>query len=168
MTQDVSRVRIKFFPQTTTPTGTGPAPDPTTTGSDSFACVIAGPTWSGVTRGDVETTCSESGLDVWGNLPRKHRPGKIVDYGTVTFTVEWDIDDQYGGREFATVMDGRVGNLIFYFPPEGSQTTGPTLTINGYCNRFTPAGSVLADDAASKLTAEVVYKINNITPAVGS
>ena len=168
MTQDVSRIRIRFFEQDVTPTGTGPALENTDPGSDSFACVISGPTWSGITRGDVETTCTETGLDGWGNLIKKHRPGKLVDFGTITFGVEWDLDTAYGGREFATVMDGRVGNLVLYFPPEGSQTTGPTITLNGYCNRFTPAGTALSDDTGSKLTAEVQYKINSLTVAVGS
>lgn len=168
MPQDTSRIRVKFFPQDTTPTGTGPALGNTTGGSDSFVCVTAGPTWSGFSRGDVETTCTETALDGWGNLLRQHRPGKMVDLGTLTFTVDWMIDNQYAGREFAAFMDGRVGDLVIYFPPEGAQTTGPTLTLNGYCNRFTPAGTVLTDDTGSRLTAELVYKLNNITATVGS
>lgn len=168
MPQDTSRIRVKFFPQDTTPTGTGPALGTVTPNSDSFVCVTAGPTWSGISRGDVETTCTETALDGWGNLPKQFRPGKLIDYGTITLSVDWEIDNQYGGREFAAFMDGRVGDLVFYFPPEGAQTTGPTMTLTGYCNRFTPSGTVLTDDTGSRLVAELVYKLNRITMAVGS
>jgi hypothetical protein len=161
--RDASRIRVQFFAQDTDPTGSGPAMEAVTPGSDSYVCVFDGPTWSGFTRGDVETTCTETALDGWGNLVRKYRPGMMIDFGTITFTVDWDPDNQYGGREFAAFMDGRVGDLKLYFPPEGNETTGPILTLTGYCNNFTPAGTVLTDDNASRSSAQLVYKLNNIS-----
>lgn len=160
--RDTSRIRIQFFEQTTTPVGSGAAPDPVNAGSDVYACVTDGPNWSGFTRGDVETTCSETTLDAWGNLIRTHRSGKVVDLGTISFTVDWDPDDQYGGREFAAFMDGRTGDLLVHFPAEGSETTGPILTLSGYCNSFTPSGTVLSDDEGARSTAELVFKINSM------
>lgn len=161
--RDASRIRVQFFSQDTDPTGSGPAMEAVTAGSDSYVCVYDGPTWSGFTRGNVETTCTETSLDGWGNLIRKFRAGKLVDFGTITFTVDWDPDDQYGGREFAAFMDGRTGDLKLYFPPEGVETTGPILTLNGYCNSFTPSGTVLSDDNASRSAAQLVYKLNDIS-----
>lgn len=161
--RDASRIRVQFFPQDTDPTGSGPAMEAVTAGSDSYVCVYDGPTWSGFTRGNVETTCTETSLDGWGNLIRKFRAGKLVDFGTITFTVDWDPDDQYGGREFAAFMDGRTGDLKLYFPPEGTETTGPILILNGYCNSFTPSGTVLSDDNASRSAAQLVYKLNDIS-----
>lgn len=163
--RDASRIKIKFFEQTTAPTGSGAAPDAVDASSDVYACVTDGPNWSGFTRGDVETTCSNTTLDAWGNLIRTYKAGSIVDLGTLTFTVDWDPDNNYGGREFAAFMDGRTGNLLVEFPAAQGETTGPVITVNGYCNKFTPAGTVLTDDAGSRSTAELVWKINNVTIA---
>lgn len=160
--RDASRIRIKFFEQTTSPTGSGAAPDAVDATSDVYACVTDGPTWSGFTRGDVETTCSNSTLDGWGNLIRTFRAGSIVDMGTITFTVDWDPDDTNGGREWAAFMDGRSGNLSVEFPAASGETVGPILTITGYCNKFTPMGTVLSDDQGARSMAELVYKINAI------
>ena len=161
--RDTSRIRIKFFAQTTVPTGSGAAPDPVDNTSNVYACVTDGPTWSGFTRGDVETTCSNTTLDAWGNLIKTFRSGKIVDLGTITFTVDWDVDDAYGGRELAAFMDGRSGTLIVEFPAEGSETTGPKINITGYCNKFTPMGTVLSEGTGARSMAELVYKISGIT-----
>lgn len=161
--RDASRIRIRFFAQTTAPTGTGAAPDAVDASSNVYACVTDGPNWSGFSRGDVETTCSNTTLDAWGNLIRTYKAGSIVDLGTITFTVDWDPDDAYGGREFAAFMDGRTGNLLVYFPAGSGETTGPIITINGYCNSFTPAGTVLTDDSGSRSTAELVFRINSVS-----
>lgn len=159
--RDASRIRVKFFQQDTDPST---VPDGgVEAGSDAYVCLLDGPNWSGFTRGDVETTCSETSEDPWGNLIRTYRAGKIVDLGTLTLTVDWDPDDDYGGREFQAFMDGRTGNLLIEFPAASGETTGPVLTLNGYCNSFTPAGTVLSDDDASRSTAELVYKLNSIS-----
>jgi hypothetical protein len=59
-------------------------------------------------------------------------------------------------------MDGRTGDLLIEFPAASGETTGPILTVNGYCNSFTPSGTVLADDDAARSTAELVYKLNSL------
>lgn len=155
--RDTSLIKVKFFEQNTDPSSAT-----VESGSDDYVCLIDGPNWSGFTRGDVETTCSQTSLDAWGNLIRQFRAGKLVDLGTVTLTVDWDPDDQYGGREFQAFMDGRTGDLVIEFPAESGETTGPIITVNGYCNGFTPSGTVLADDDAARSTAELVYKLNSI------
>lgn len=160
--RDTSRIKIKWFEQTTVPTGSGAAPDAVDAASDVYACVTDGPSWSGFTRGDVETTCSNTALDGWGNLIRTFKAGKMVDLGTITFTVDWDPDDTYGGREFAAFFDGRSGDLLVEFPAEGAETTGPILVLTGYCNKFTPQGTVLSDDQGSRSLAELVFRISNI------
>jgi hypothetical protein len=161
--RDASRIKVKFFEQDTTPTGTDSGPGSVDPNSDVYACVTDGPTWSGFKRGDVETTCSNTTLDGWGNLIRAFRAGKMVDLGTITFTVDWDPDDQYGGREFAAFMDGRSGNLLVEFPASTGETTGPIITLNGYCNSFTPKGTVLSDDQNARSLAELTYRINSIS-----
>lgn len=160
--RDTSRIKIKWFEQTTAPTGSGAAPDAVDTASDVYACVTDGPTWSGFTRGDVETTCSNTTLDGWGNLIRTFKAGKLVDLGTITFTVDWDPDDTNGGREFAAFFDGRSGDLLVEFPAEGAETVGPILVLTGYCNKFTPMGTVLSDDQGSRSLAELVFKLSGI------
>ena len=84
--RDTSRIRVKFFAQTTAPTGTGAAPDPVNASSNVYMCLVDGPNWSGFTRGDVETTCSNTTLDAWGNLIRQYEAGKLIDLGTHTHT----------------------------------------------------------------------------------
>tara|TARA_R110000868_G_scaffold102246_2_gene281595 strand:+ start:6431 stop:6940 length:510 start_codon:yes stop_codon:yes gene_type:complete len=160
--RDTSRIKIRFFAQTTSPTGTSAIPDSVDATSNVYACVTDGPTWSGFTRGDVETTCSNTTLDAWGNLIRTFQSGKIVDMGTVTFTVDWNPDDTNGGREFAAFMDGRSGDLLIEFPADVGETVGPYLTLTGYCNKFTPKGTVLSDDQSSRSLAELVYRISAI------
>lgn len=155
--RDTSLIRVKFFLQNVDPSVPG-----TDTGSDVYVCLVDGPNWSGFTRGDVETTCSETTLDDWGNLIRTFRAGKLVDLGTVTLTVDWDADDSYGGREFAAFMDGRTGDLLIEFPAASGETTGPIITLTGYCNSFTPSGTVLSEDDSARSTAELVYKLNAI------
>jgi hypothetical protein len=155
--RDTSLIRVKFFLQNVDPSSPG-----TDTGSDVYVCLVDGPNWSGLTRGDVETTCSETTLDDWGNLIRTFRAGKLVDLGTVTLTVDWDADDSYGGREFAAFMDGRTGDLLIEFPAASGETTGPIITLTGYCNSFTPSGTVLSDEDSARSTAELVYKLNAI------
>ena len=160
--RDTSLIRVKFFLQNVDPSSPG-----TDTGSDVYVCLVDGPNWSGLTRGDVETTCSETTLDDWGNLIRTFRAGKLVDLGTVTLTVDWDpvegADGSYGGREFAAFMDGRTGDLLIEFPAASGETTGPIVTLTGYCNSFTPSGTVLSDDDSARSTAELVYKLNAVS-----
>ena len=161
--RDASRIRIKLFEQTTSPTGTGAAPDAVDATSDVYVCVTDGPNWSGFTRGDVETTCSNTTLDAWGNLIRTFRAGSIVDLGTLTFTVDWDPTNQYGGREYAAFFDGRSGTLIVDFPAASGETAGPKLNLTGYCNKFTPMGTVLSDDQGARSMAELVWKLSGIS-----
>jgi len=161
--RDTSRIRVKFYEQTTAPTGSGAAPDPVDASSDVYMCLVDGPNWSGFTRGDVETTCSNTALDAWGNLIRQYEAGKLIDLGTLTLTLDWDPDNAYGGREIAAFMDGRSGNLTIEFPAKLGETTGPVITANGYCNSCTPAGAVLTDDNNSRSTVELVFKLNSIS-----
>ena len=55
--RDTSRIRIKFYEQTTVPTGSGAAPDPVDNTSDVYACVTDGPTWSGFTF-NLDVSCA--------------------------------------------------------------------------------------------------------------
>ena len=154
--RDTSRIKIKWYEQKVSGTGT------VDVASDVYACVTDGPTWSGFSKGDVETTCSNTTLDGWGNLIRTFRSGKIVDLGTITFTVDWDPDDTWGGRELSAFFDGRSGNLMVEFPAAVGETTGPILVLTGYVNKFTPQGTVLSDDSGARSLGEIVFRISGI------
>lgn len=156
MARDTSRIKIKWYEQKVAGTGT------LDTGSDVYACVTDGPNWSGFTRGDVETTCSNTTLDGWGNLIRTFQAGKIVDLGTVTFTVDWDPDNTWGGRELAAFFDGRTGDLLVEFPAGPGETSGPVLVLSGHVRQFTPMGTVLTDDDGARSTAEIVFRISGL------
>jgi hypothetical protein len=161
--RDASRIRFKWFEQTTVPTGSAAPPDPVDAASDVYICVTSGPNWTGFSRGDVETTCSNTGLDGWGNLIRQFRAGKIVDLGSITFVVDWDPDNDYGGRELAIFMDNRTGDIRLEFPAADSgEATGPIIVLTGHCNKFVPQGEVLADDNTARQCAEITFKISGM------
>jgi hypothetical protein len=157
--RDASRVKIKLPEQHIAGTGTPFAVD---AASDVYLCVTDGPTWSGFTRGDVETTCSNITLDGWGNLIRTFEPGKMINLGTLTFTVDWDPDLATGGREMTAFWDGRSGEFLVEFPANIGETAGPVITITGYVNKFTPMGTVLSEDKSARQSAEMSIKISGI------
>lgn len=165
--RDASRVRLKWFEQHIAGTGTPFAVD---AASDVYICVTAGPTWSGFTKGDVETTCTEKTLDGWGNIIRAWRAGKIIDLGTLTFTVDWDPTLATGGREMTAFWDGRTGDVLFYFPAAAGESAGPIIAITSHVNKFVPQGQALADDNNARSTAEMAIRISKIvfTPPVAA
>jgi hypothetical protein len=154
MSRDVSRVRIKLPLQDTTGDGSN------NVGSDVYLCVTSGFNWSGITRGSVEETCSETTEDDWGNIWKIFRGGRIIDAGTLTVTVDWDIDDEYGGREFVALVNSLNGDIVIEFPAGDGETAGPTITLTGHCTDFTPNGEILGEEDAARLTAEFVWKIS--------
>ena len=150
--RDTSRATITF-----------PILDLTATGSNEAAfeaCIFAGPTWSGFSKPETEITCSADSLDVWGNLVRTFRNGTMVDLGTLTMTLDWDIDNTTGGDAYGAFMSNLGGVFIVELPTEGSETAGPKINLPGIITNFTPQGEINSEGDASRLLAEVVVKIS--------
>lgn len=155
--RDASRIRIQLPTQDTDGDGDIDA------STDTYLCVTDGPNWSGFTRSSVETTCSETTGDGWGNLVRTFRAGKLINMGTITLTVDWDPTGTTGGREFVAFMTNTSGVYKVKFPAEGAETAGPIINITGHMESFTPQGTVLADGQDSRSLAQMVLKISGIT-----
>jgi hypothetical protein len=156
MARDTSRVRIKLPLQDTDGDGS------TNASSDVYLCVTSGFTYSGFSRGSVQTTCSETTKDTWENIWRIFQPGRIIDPGTLTFTVDWDVDDDVGGREFVALLQDSNQDYEFEFPAGPSETTGPAMTLTGHVTNFVPQGEILGDADETRLTAEMTLRISGI------
>lgn len=156
MARDTSRVRIQLPLQDTDGDGSNNA------SSDVYLCVTSGFTFSGFTRGSTQTTCSETTLDTWENIWRTFQPGRILDAGTMTITVDWDVDDTVGGREFVTLLQDSNGTYNIEFPAASGETTGPEIQISGHVTSFVPQGEILGDGDETRLTAELQIRISGI------
>lgn len=124
------------------------------------ACVFEGPTWSGFDKPATETTCSADTLDAWGNLIRTYRGGTIIDNGTLTMTVDWDIDNTEGGDEYGAFMSRVTGNFTVSLPANVGETTGPVITIPGVLTKFTPQGTVLGTGNEARWAAQIIIQIS--------
>lgn len=152
--RDSSRVRIKLPLQDTDGTGSN------TASSDVYLCVTAPITFSGFTRNSVETTCSETTDDDWGNIWKTFNGSKMIDAGTVTIPVDYDVDTVDGGREFVTLVQQSNGDYIIEFPAGSGESAGPKITLTGHVTSFTPNVGVLDDADGARTTAELVLKIS--------
>lgn len=151
--RDTSRATITFPDLDLTGGGT------VDVGSGFEACVFAGPTWSGFNKPETEITCSADAVDAWGNLIRTYRAGTMVDLGTLTFTLDWDIDNSTGGDGYGAFSGTPAGDFVFTLPAEGAEATGPVITIPGTITNFTPQGEVISEGENSRLLAEVTLRI---------
>ena len=82
-------------------------------------------------------------------------PANIYIIGRVLLKENWQTITYW-----ATEHPGRV---VFSNPAEGSETTGPKINITGYCNKFTPMGTVLSEGTGARSMAELVYKISGMS-----
>ena len=129
-------------------------------GSGFEACVFSGPTWSGFSKPETETTCSADALDVWGNLIRTSRSGTMVNLGTLNFMIDWDIDAATGGDAYGAFMSTPGGSFVVRLPLEGAESAGPIITIPGIITNFTPQGELVSEGEASRLLADITLKIS--------
>jgi len=156
MARDSARVRVKLPLQDTNGDGSN------NVSSDVYLCVTSALTFSGFTRNSVNTTCSETADDDWGNIWKTFVGSRMIDAGTVTIPVDWDVDDEYGGREFVTLVNSANGDLVVEFPAGSGETTGPKITLTGHAVSFTPNLGVLDDGDGARTTGELVWKISGI------
>jgi len=133
-------------------------------------CVHSGPNWSGFTKEAVNTTCSSDTLDNWGNLIETYRAGTLIDFGEVSFGVDWDPDSTTeGGKELGAFYSRVEGNWEIRIPANIGETTGPILVIPAVCTGFTPKGTVRSAGEEARFGADLTLKITgaiSITAAV--
>ena len=123
------------------------------------ACVFAGPNWSGFNKPSIPTTCSSDTLNSWGNLVKTFQSGTIVDYGTISPIIDWDIANTEGGDLFGAFQSRVGGDFTIQIPASVGETTGPIITIPGIVEGFTPQGEVLGEGDEARFAAQVVIKI---------
>ena len=97
--RDAARIKLKFPDMDYDPSGVVDS-------ATAFYCFIfEGPSWSGFDKPATMTTTTADALDGWGNIVQTYRGGTVIDYGTLTMGVDWDIDNTNGGDEYHTERD---------------------------------------------------------------
>lgn len=150
--RDASRIRIKL-PNIDVDADGSYADD----NNSAFICVTGNVSWSGFKRQSVNTTCTESTADGWGNIIKTFRAGKFIDMGTLTFDVDFD-PSTTSIVNAAFRMTGN-GNYKVYFPAETGETTGPIITIPAHMTDLTPHTDALAEGDNARSRATLVLKL---------
>lgn len=156
MAQDSSRIRLQY---PTIDTGGDGTPE---SGTDTYVCVTGNFSWTGFTRGSVRIDCSETTLDAFGNLAAKFQGDKEIDYGSISFDIDWKPDTltTTNSRAYAAFLSGLNGDYKMKFPANVGETTGPIITIPGHMVKFTPMTNVMGTGDEARLKANVTIKIN--------
>lgn len=133
----------------------------TITDPDSNVLKLTGPpTFSGFTRGQVKTTTSASTKDSEGNIWETFTNSKKIDPGTISFPVEDDIVDATGG--LLANFIAAPGNYVITFPAQGSETTGPKITMSCFGTSYVPNVGILAEGDEERYTSVLTLKISGI------
>ena len=152
--RDAARIKLKFPDMDYDPSG---VVDSTT----AFYCFIfEGPSWSGFDKPATMTTTTADALDSWGNIVQTYRGGTVIDYGTLTMGVDWDIDNTNGGDEYGAFMSRITGNFLVELPANIGESTGPVFTVPGVITNFTPQGSVLGTGDEARFAASIALQIS--------
>lgn len=164
MARDSSRVRIKLPALDTTGDGTADQ------SAGDYLCAIGSVSFSGFSRGTIQTTCSETAADGWGDVWRIFEGGKFVDPGTISLQVDWDPVDAGGGNPMYIFRNsgGASKNYIWEFPLGSGETTALSITWPVIVTNFTPEFGLLEDGDEARLTASMEWKLSGaptITPA---
>ena len=155
MSSVTSRVRLKCTTLDTdgsTPAGGTPAAP--------YICMTASPTFSNQARPSVETTCSESPRDAWGNIIKQFESSGIRDPGTMQVSIDWDVHDSaaYAFVE-ALCRDPENRPYVFEWPESKDWSTGPKLNFSGHVTADTPAMPILVGGEA-RLTKNLTWQLN--------
>jgi hypothetical protein len=151
--------RVTFGPELinldgSDPEGTAPdSPNPTK------LCLTANPSFSGQSRGSVETTCSNTTPDAWGNIIRTFESTGVIDPGTFQVPVDWPIENA-DAKQLVEAIERDIENrwYVFHGPPTAAHSTGPKLKFKAHCTGGTPAMGILMDGNA-RLTKTLSFKI---------
>ncbi len=150
--RDASRIRIKL-PNIDVDADGSYADD----ANSAFICVTGNVSWSGFKRQSINTTCTESTVDDWGNIVKTFRAGKFIDLGTLTFDVDFDPST----TSLVNAAFRMVGNGDYkvYFPEETGETTGPIITIPAHMTDMTLHTDALTEGDNARSRATLVLKL---------
>ncbi len=151
--RDASRIKL-FFPAVDTDAD-GSYADQANAG---FVCVTGNVSWSGFKRQSVSTLCTENTVDGWGNIIKTFRAGRFIDYGTLTFDV--DFDPVEANIPISAFKQTGNRNYRMDFPAEAGETTGPKITLPGHFTDFTPMTQALQEGDNARSRATMVLKIS--------
>ena len=155
MTTNTARVRFEVM----TTDIDGDDPEGTAPESPNL-CLVNAPTFSGLTKGSVETTCTETPVDDWCNLWRVFESNGVVDPGNMTINVDWDINSVASAELVeAVVRDIENRNYRFNFPESKLFSTGPKLQYTGHCVGATQAMPILSE-GNTRLTRQLTFKLS--------
>lgn len=99
---------------------------------------------TGISRGSVDTTHSETTPDASGYLWRTFRPSDIIDGGMIEAEVHFD-------ARIALPINADIQSCKIHFPAGDGETTGPILTFNAFMTAQDDSYSPL-DDVTMKAT----------------
>lgn len=155
MSSVTSRVRLKVTTldvDGNTPAGSAPA--------EPYICMTSSPTFSGQERPSVETTCSESPRDTWGNIIKQFESSGVRAPGTMQVQIDWDVHDAdaYAFVE-AICRDTENRPYVFEWPDSKDWSTGPKLNFSGHVTADTPAMPILVGGEA-RLTKNLTFQLN--------
>jgi hypothetical protein len=128
--------------------------------SAPYLCVTNAPTFSGLSKGSVEMTCTETALDDWGNLFRVFESNGVVDPGNMVLTLDWDINSAASDELVeAVVRDIENRQYRFEFPESKLYSTGPMLTYTGHCVAAGQSMPILYE-GNTRLTRQLTFKLS--------
>ena len=159
--RDASRIRIKF------PDADYDADGSVDVGSAFYACLFEGPNWSGMTKNSRNETCTgeDATFDDFDNLIEQVVSGKVVNLGTIDFTVDWDPDeDATGGKVYAAFrMPDQLALSVEFPTKDATESAGPKLVITVDINGFVPVTNVLSEDDEARSAARLSGTVNGLS-----
>ena len=157
--RDTSRLRLKFPDNDYNEDGT------VDVDSDFYVCIFEGPTWSGFTKTNRRISCAgeDANIDALGNLIEAYAAGSVIDYGTLSFTVDWDPNETTtGGNILSAFRNRRNVDYRIEVPAEGTETAGPVLVLTAHITNFTPQGTVFSENDEARLAAGLTLQISDL------
>ena len=151
--RDASRVRIKA-PNIDVDADGSYADD----NNAAYLCVVGGVTWSGMKRGSIKTTCSESAQDGWDNIIHTYKAGRFIDMGTLAMEV--DFDPSTTSIVNAAFRQTGNGNYRIEFPAETGETTGPVIVVPAHATDLVPSTEVLTEGDNARSRATLTLKLS--------
>lgn len=150
--RDASRIRIKH-PNLDTDAD-GSVEDQS---NAAYMCVTGNVSWSGFKRQSINTTCTETAADGWGNIVKTYRAGKFIDLGTLTMDV--DFSPAVADKVNAAFRQTQNKNWRIEFPAESGETAGPVIVIPAHATDLTPITDVQAEGDNARSRATLVLKL---------
>ena len=148
--------RVKFKPELINIDGS----DPEGTDPSAYLCLTGNPSFSGQQRSSVETTCTQTTRDAWGNIIRTFESSGVIDPGTFQVPVDWDVQVA-AAKNLVEAIERDTENrvYVFEFPPTAAFSAGGKIKFTGHCTGGTPAMPILVSGDA-RVTKTLNFKIS--------